>query len=144
MERCSAPSNVKCQITNVKSQITNVKLALGIIFLPAHLPQIRLHRLLAVSQVALCEEVDLVLGDFHQVLFARLHHLRHRPETVACLQLLRAQRRCAFHFLTQVQSVAVAVLRCRRAVCREQHLLAAMLRVLTRLCQCAGYTVYSG
>ncbi len=76
-----------------------------IIFSAADEPEVGLHRLLAVRQVALCEEVNLVLGDLGQVLFTRRYHRTYGLETLTSSHLFRFERRRTLHFLSQPSSI---------------------------------------
>ena len=64
-----------------------------IVLLTAHLPEVSLHRLLAVGVVALCEEVNLVLGDLGQVFLTCRYHRTYRLETLTSSHLFRFERR---------------------------------------------------
>ncbi len=112
-----------------------------IIFSAADEPEVGLHRLLAVRQVALCEEVNLVLGDLGQVLFTRRYHRTYGLETLTSSHLFRFERRRTLHFLSQIQSVTIAALRSCRTVCTKQHLCTTVLSVLSGFTQCARHMV---
>ena len=115
-----------------------------IIFSTANFPIIGEHGLFAVGLVSLRGEGDLVVGDLREILLACRDHRAYRGEACADLQLFRAERRGAFLRYTEVQTVTFVGGRCRYAVGSQEHLLAAVLRVLGGFCQCAGYVIDSG
>ena len=117
---------------------------LGVVLCAADGPEVGPHGALAGGGVALCLEGLLVSGDLGEVALARFHHRRHLGEAGAYGLLLGGEGCGAHGFLTQVEAVAVVGLGGRYAVGRQQHLLAAVLTVLTRLGYCAGYMVDSG
>ena len=115
-----------------------------VILLTADVPVVRLEGLLAVGKVLLRHERCLVLGDFGQVVLALVHHLRYGLEAQADCPLVVRDRRAARRFLAEIKTVAVFAGGCRYAVGCQQHFLAAVLRVVTRFCQCAGYAIDTG
>ena len=119
-------------------------LMLRVILVAAHFPQIRLHGLFATGGVLLRLEVDLVLGDLHQVGLTSLDSRCHGAEACACIEFVGRERGAAFHFLTQVHAVTIRVLGCCYTVGTEQHLCARVLTVLARFAECAGYAVNTG
>ena len=78
-----------------------------IILISADFPEVRLHRALASGSVFLLLERDLVLGDLHQVGLTGLDGRRDSGEACTSVELVGRERGAAFHFLTQVQTVAV-------------------------------------
>ena len=81
-----------------------------IVFSATYQPEVGVHRLLAVGEVALCEEVDLVLGDLSQVLFTRSHHRTDSLEALADSHLFRFERRSALVAVCVKRIHALAVL----------------------------------
>ena len=65
-------------------------------------------------------------------------------EAYADTHLLGSHRSRAFHFLTQVNAVTVAAGGLCYTVCAKQHFCTAVLAVLTRFTQCAGYRINTG
>ena len=64
-----------------------------IVLLTADLPEVGVHGLLAVGEVLLREEVDLVLGDFSQIFLTRSDHRTYGLESLADSHLFLLQRR---------------------------------------------------
>ena len=107
-------------------------------------PQIRAHRSFAVCVVLLGVERCEVGRDLAQVVPALRHSTGHLRKTRTYQLLVRSDGCRAFHFLAQIQAVAIAAHGRCYAVRTEQHLRAAVLTVLTGFAQCAGYTVDTG
>ncbi len=107
-------------------------------------PQIRAHGFLAVRVVFLGIERCQVTGDLRQILLTCLHRTCHCRETRTLCLFVRCDRGGTFHFLAEVQAVAIAAGGRRYAVRTKQHLRAAVLPVLTGFTQCAGYTIDTG
>ena len=112
-----------------------------VVLASAYEPQVSLHRLLAVSEVLLCKEVNLVLGNLRQVFLTCRYHRTYGLEALTSSHLFRFERRRTLHFLSQVQSVAIAALRRCRTVCTKQHLCTTVLSVLSGFTQCARHMV---
>ena len=113
-----------------------------IILIRLERPEVRAHRLVAGG--VLCLEGGLVTGDLTQVVHTSRYGGGYCTELRSLDGLCCRRSTLAYHFLTQVQTVAVRTGGLCYAMRCQQHLLAAVLRVTTRLCQCAGYTVNSG
>ena len=117
---------------------------LSIVCLAFHHPIPRFQRLLASGEVLLGDEGLLIVRDLAQVLTTIADSRCNRCKAYACIQFTGARCRAALYFLTHVDAIAVWVLRCCYAVRTKQHLRAAVLAVLTRFTQCAGYTIDTG
>ena len=107
-------------------------------------PEVLFHGLLAARLVFLGVEGNLILGDLRQILRTIGYCGSYGGEAVADIALVSADRRAAFHFLSQEQTVTVRVGGRCYAVGTKQHLLTAVLGIRSRFAQCAGYAVYAG
>ena len=115
-----------------------------VVLQPADLPEVRVHGLLAVGKVLLCEEVDLVLGDLGQVFLTCRYHRTDSLETLTDSSLLRFERRGTLGLTADIYAITVTA-GCRCYTVRaQQHLAARVLTALARFAQCAGNTVYTG
>ena len=115
-----------------------------VVFAAAHFPEVRFHRFLASGSVFLRLEIDLVLGNLHQVGLAGLDSRCHGAEACACIEFVGRERGAAFHFLTQEKTVTIRILRSCYTVGTKQHLVTAVLRAGSRFTQCAGYAIDTG
>ena len=114
-----------------------------VVLVAAHLPEVGVHRLLAVGEVLLCEEVNLVLGDLRQVFLTRRYHRSYRLEALADSHLFRFERRGTNRFLPQIDSVTMrAGCRCL-AVRTQQHLLVVVLTTFLHFVECSGNIINS-
>ena len=117
---------------------------LGVVGGSADAPEITLHRALAARLILLCDEVSLVGSHVHEVFRALRYCTRYRTESRTDLTLTCRDGCGAFHFLAQVEAVTVGTGGRRYAVGAKQHFVAAVLRVVTRFCECAGYGINTG
>ena len=94
-------------------------------------PEVCVHRLLAVGEVFLREEVELVLGDLGQVFLAGFDHRSYGLETLADGYLFRFERRVTGDRIesAEIETRAVMTVGCCLAVGSEHHfLVGCMLR----------------
>ena len=125
---------------------TSFRLAVGvllIVLLTADVPQVRVHRLLAVGKILLRLEVDLVLRDRHQVSFTSLHSRTNCGEASACVELFGARLRRALVRTYHVQPRTNGVGRRRYAVRCQQRVtvITVHLARLRAFGQKAGYVL---
>ena len=133
-----------CARSRTSLSLSSAAWVLGVVGIAADLPVLRLQGLLATCGVALCKESLLVLGDLGDVLRAVADCRCYRGESYSSEKLVSTRRRAALHFLTQVQAVAVRVLRSCYTVRAQQHFRTTVLTVLTGFTQCAGYVIDTG
>ena len=107
-------------------------------------PQVTLVSLFAVRLVLLGDESGLVGRHLHQVLGTGCHGACDDAEAVTSCHFGRPNGSGTLHFAPQIQSITFVTGGSRYAVCCQKHFGARVLAALARLCQCAGYAVYSG
>ena len=112
--------------------------AVRLVGLFADLPEVRKPRSLSTCLVLLLSVSRLVSGQRGQVVLASCYHAGDRSKFGATLEFFSLHRSRTFYFLTQVQAVAVRTVCLCHAVGRKQHLVAAVLGVRTRFCECTG------
>ncbi len=117
---------------------------LRIIGCSADAPEITLHGALAARLILLGKEVRLVGGHVHQVFRTLCNRTGHRTESRTDLAFTCRDGGGAFYFLAQIEAVTVGTGGCRYAVGAKQHFVAAVLRVVARFCECAGYGINTG
>ena len=110
----------------------------------ADVPTVRLQGLQATRLVFLRVERRDVLCGLRHVLATGSYSAGDRREACTLCLLVSGDGCRTFHFLAQIQAVAVATCGRGDAVRAKQHLCAAVLTTLTRFTQCAGYTVNTG
>ena len=88
-------------------------------------PEVGVHCLLAVGEVLLCEEVELVLGDLGQVFLTRRYHRTDSLETLADGYLFRSERRVTGDRTesAEIEARAVMTVGCCLAMGSEHHFL---------------------
>ena len=117
---------------------------LRIISLFLQFPEVGFHGFYTIRLILLSCESGLVSGDLHEVFRTSGYCCCHRREAVTLSRLVGGYRSGALHFLAQEQAVTIRVGGSCRSVRAKQHLVAAVLRVLTRLTQCAGHMINTG
>ena len=100
-----------------------------IIFSTTDLPEVLAHGFATIGEVLLLREVDLVLGHVAQVVLTRPNHRLNGGKARLRFELVCSDRRGAFRLFLHVQTVAVVATGRGCTVGREQHTLAAVLRV---------------
>ena len=127
--------------------ITRRRLVLRlVVLLTAHLPEVCIHGLLAVGEVALCEEGLLVGSDLGQVLFTRLYHRTDSLEALTSSNLFHLERSGAVvrGSRLDVEAQAVRVLRRSFAVRTDNVVTVNVTGFLRRFGHCTAYGVNTG
>ena len=117
---------------------------LSVVLTTADVPVVRLHGLLSARVVPLSQEVNLVLGDLHEVAATVVNHLCDTLEARTSPYRVRAIRLREVRFVTQIDAVARIARGSSPAVRRKQHSTMFVRLFLTALAQCAGYIVNTG
>ena len=122
----------------IHANFTHLTLALAlmrlVILLPADIPEVRRHGLLAVRVFLLRIERSEVGGHLAQVFATRLHGSRHRAEAETCVDGVLGLRDVDLGRFAHVQAVALVTRGGCCAVGTEQHFRARVLAALARLC----------
>ena len=117
---------------------------LSIVCLALYHPIPRFQRFLTSGRVLLRDKRHLILRDFAEVLASRSYCSCYCGEADTSEELVSARTRAAFYLLSQVDAVAIGVLRRCYAVGAKQHLGAAVLAVFSRFTERTRYTIDTG
>ena len=94
---------------------------LSIVLQTADVPVVRLHGLLTARVVPLSQEVNLVLGDLHEVAATVVNHLCDALESLTSPYRVRAARLHEVRLIAQVNAVTRIARGGSPAVRRKQH-----------------------